>query len=233
MVRRMFDAIAPRYDLLNRLMTLGLDRGWRRRAIGLLRLAPGSSVLDLACGTADLARELAGAGHRAVGIDSSAGMLVAARAGEAALVQADAGALPFAPGTLDGVVSGFALRNLADLAGVLAECGRVLRPGGRIALLEVDTPTSSLLGAAHRIWMHGVVPLLGAALSERAAYDYLPRSVAYLPPRAELLDLVARAGFRDVAHRPLSGGVTQVVTATRVGGRSLPERRATASARRG
>ena len=233
MVRRMFDTIAPRYDLLNRLMTLGLDRGWRRRAIRMLDLAPGSLVLDLACGTADLARELSRSGQRAVGVDSSGGMLASARAGDARLLLADAGALPFRSGALDGVVSGFALRNLADLPGVLAECARVLRPGGRVALLEVDTPSSPLLETAHRIWMRSVVPRLGAALSDRAAYDYLPRSVAYLPPRAELLELLERSGFRDAAHRPLSGGIAQVVTATRAGGVPLGQRRPAASARQG
>ncbi|MCU1493683.1 MAG: menaquinone biosynthesis methyltransferase [Acidimicrobiaceae bacterium] len=217
MVREMFDAIAPRYDLVNRLMSLGMDRGWRRRAIGLLQLAPGSLILDLACGTGDVARELATNGYRTIGADLSFGMLAAARPGGAPLAQADGTALPFAGHRIDGVISGFAMRNFADLAAVLAECARVLRPGGRLGLLDVDTPTSPLLRLGHRIWFTGVVPQLGSVLSDRAAYHYLPRSVAYLPPRDELLAIVGDAGFIDVCHNTLSGGITQVITATRAG----------------
>ncbi len=222
----MFDAIAPRYDLVNRLMTLGLDRGWRRRTIAALELAPGCSVLDLACGTGDFARELSGEGFVALGIDLSFGMLHAARPGGAPLLQADATALPLRDGELDGVVSGFALRNFSDLAGTLAECARVLRPGGRLALLEVEQPSMPLFALGHRIWFTAVVPRIGAVLSDAAAYRYLPRSVAYLPPRAELLGLVAAAGFEQVAHRALSGGLTQVVHATRAGAVPLVTRRA-------
>jgi len=221
MVRAMFDAIAPRYDLVNRIMTLGLDRGWRRRAIGLLRLAPSARVLDLACGTGDLARELASHGYHCVGADLSLGMLASARPGSAPLAQADGGALPFRSGSLDGVVSGFAVRNFADLPAVLDECARVLRPGGRLALLDVDTPRSAVLRAGHRVWFTAVVPRLGAALSDAAAYRYLPKSVAYLPPRDELLEIVTDAGFVATRHHALSGGITQVVTATRAGARGL------------
>lgn len=215
MIREMFDAIAPRYDLVNRLMTFGLDRGWRRKAIALLDLPPGARVLDLACGTGDIARELLRTGHRALGADSSLGMLAAARPGGAPLAQADAGALPFSTGSLDGIVSAFALRNFADLPAMLAECARTLRPGGRLSLLDVDTPGHLLLRLGHRVWFTAVVPRLGSALSDRAAYHYLPRSIAYLPPRDELLAMVGAAGFTHAAHRGLSGGITQVVTATR------------------
>jgi demethylmenaquinone methyltransferase/2-methoxy-6-polyprenyl-1,4-benzoquinol methylase len=224
MVRSMFDRIAPRYDLVNRLMTFGLDQGWRRRAIGLLALAPPSLVLDLACGTGDFARELASSGFRSIGADVSFGMLAAARVDATPLVEADGAQLPFADGTLDGIVSGFAVRNFADLRGVLDECGRVLRPGGRLALLEVDTPTSPLLRLGHRVWFTVGVPRLGALLSDKDAYRYLPRSVAYLPSRADLLAGVTAAGFVDARHHELSGGITQVVTATRLGARPLSER---------
>jgi len=218
MVQDMFDAIAPRYDLVNRLMTFGLDGGWRRRAIGLLELAPPSLVLDLACGTGDIARALAGQGYRPVGADLSYGMLAAARPGGAPLLQSDGTKLACADGVFDGVISGFAVRNFADLPGVLAECARVLRPGGRLVLLDVDTPTSRLMQLGHRVWFTGVVPRLGGALSDRAAYRYLPRSVAYLPPRAELLAMVEQAGFTGARHYGLTGGVTQIVAATRLGG---------------
>jgi demethylmenaquinone methyltransferase/2-methoxy-6-polyprenyl-1,4-benzoquinol methylase len=227
MVREMFDVIAPRYDLVNRVMTLGLDRGWRRRAVALLELVPSSLVLDLACGTGDLARELSDQHFRAVGADLSFGMLVAAPRPGAPLVEADATALPLEDGAFDGVLSGFAVRNFADLAAVLAECARVLRPGGRLGLLDVDTPSQPLLRAGHRLWFTAVVPRIGALLSDRAAYSYLPRSVAYLPPRQELLALVADAGFTSVEHHSLSGGITQVVTATRLGARPLAGRTTT------
>ncbi len=128
----MFDSIAPRYDLVNCLMTFGLDAPWRRRTIALLHLRPGSVVLDVGCGTGDLARSLRRSGQRAVGIDLSLGMLAAARTGGAPLAQADAVALPFRSASVDAVVSGFAVRNFADLPAVVHELGRVLRPGGRL-----------------------------------------------------------------------------------------------------
>ena len=177
----MFDRIAPRYDLMNRLISLGLDRAWRKRTVRALELAPPSDVVDLACGTGDLCRELTAAGHRAVGVDFAANMLAAAKAGRVPLVRADAVALPLATGAADGLVCGFALRNFADLGVVLAEVARVVRPGGRIALLEVDEPRSRLLALGHAVWFRWVVPRLGALFSDGAAYRYLPRSVAYLP----------------------------------------------------
>jgi len=215
LVRSMFDTIAPRYDLVNGLMTLGLDAPWRRRTIALLALGPGSVVLDVGCGTADLARSLRRRHARAIGVDLSLGMLQAARAGGAPLVQADAVALPFAGAAADGVVSGFAVRNFADLPAVVNELGRVLRPGGRLALLEVGEPSNRLLRLGHKIWFTHVVPLLGAVLSDGAAYRYLPRSVAYLPTFPEFVELLGAAGFTEVRLHPLSGCIAQCVTATR------------------
>lgn len=213
-VRAMFDTIAPRYDLVNRIMTFGMDRGWRRAAVGSLGLDPGSRVLDVACGTGDLCRDLAGAGYRPVGVDLSAGMLRHART-DAPLLHADALVLPFADGALDGAVSGFALRNFVGLPPLFAELARAVRPGGRIALLDVATPAHPLVRAGHAVYFGRVVPLVGAALSDAAAYRYLPRSVAYLPPVAEMLDALRNAGFAAVERRPLSGGITQLLTATR------------------
>jgi demethylmenaquinone methyltransferase/2-methoxy-6-polyprenyl-1,4-benzoquinol methylase len=215
MVRSMFDAIAPRYDLVNRLMTFGLDASWRRQAISMLAAPPGSVVLDVGCGTGDLARNLRRDGQRSLGLDLSLGMLAAARAGGAPLVQADASALPLRTGAADAVVSGFAVRNFADLAGVMNELGRAVRPGGRLALLEVGEPTSRILRFGHRIWFTHVVPRLGALLSDGAAYRYLPRSVAYLPSFDEFARLLGDAGFTDVRHHALSGCIAQCVTATR------------------
>ncbi|HEX2192547.1 MAG TPA: class I SAM-dependent methyltransferase, partial [Acidimicrobiales bacterium] len=143
-VDRMFDTIAPRYDLLNRLLTFGMDVGWRRRAVRSLALPPGSVVLDLACGTGDLCRELAAAGLRPVGVDRSQGMLAAART-EAALVRGDGLRLPVPDHSVDGVVCGFALRNFVGLEPFFAECARVLRPGGRVGILEVSQPANPVL----------------------------------------------------------------------------------------
>ena len=215
LVRSMFDSIAPRYDLVNFLMTFGLDAGWRRRTIEMLQLSPGSVVLDIGCGTGDLARSLRRKGHQPVGIDLSLGMLTAARAGGAPLVQADAAQLPLRACAADAVVSGFAVRNFADLTSVVNELGRVLRPGGRLALLEVGEPKHRLLRFGHRVWFAHVVPQLGALLSDGAAYRYLPRSVAYLPSFPEFAGLLCDAGFTNVRHHPLSGGIAQCVTATR------------------
>lgn len=215
LVRSMFDTIAPRYDLVNRLMTFGLDASWRRRTVALLEVAPEAVVLDIGCGTGDLARNLRRNGKRSFGIDLSLGMLAVARSGGAPLVQADAAALPILTATADGVVSGFAVRNFADLPGVMSELGRVLRPGGRLALLEVGEPKSRLLRIGHRLWFTHVVPRLGALLSDGAAYRYLPRSVAYLPTFAELESLLTDAGFTDVRLHPLNGCIAQCVTAAR------------------
>lgn len=213
-VRAMFDTIAPRYDLVNRIMTFGMDRGWRRRAVRELGLPAGSLVLDLASGTGDLCRELGRRGLVGIGTDLSLGMLVHART-TAALTQADALALPHPGACLDGVVSGFALRNFADLSQVFAELGRVVRSGGRIALLDVAEPANPLLRLGHRVYFGRVVPLIGGALSDRSAYRYLPKSVAYLPaPEAMLADLRAH-GFEAVERTLLSGGITQLITATR------------------
>lgn len=217
MVRSMFDAIAPRYDVVNKLMTFGLDMSWRRRTIRLLGLAPGSVVADLACGTGDLARLLAAEGYATVGVDLSGGMLAAACVG-APLIQGDVGWLPFRTGAFDGAVSGFALRNFSDLNGVFREAARVVRPRGRIAFLDVDEPENALVRAGYRVFFHQIAPRIGGLLSDREAYRYLPRSVAYLPPRSELLAMLGDAGFDDVEHRALSGGVTQVLTGTRTGG---------------
>ncbi len=213
-VRSMFDAIAPRYDLVNRIMTFRLDVRWRRRTVERLNLPAGSAVLDLACGTGDLCRDLAAAGHRPVGMDLSWGMLASART-DAPLVHADALRLPVADGSVDGVTCGFALRNLTGLEPFLAELARVLRPGGRIGLLEVDRPRNPVLRIGHGVYFGRIVPLVGGLLSNRDAYRYLPRSVAYLPPEDDLLATIADARFVDVAKDRCSGGIAQLLTATR------------------
>ena len=213
-VRRLFDTISPRYDLLNRVITFGMDVGWRRRTVRELALPPGSLVLDLACGTGDLCRELAAAGHRAVGFDFSHGMLLAART-EAPLVEADILRLPVRDARADGATCGFALRNVVSLERLFAELARVVRPGGRIALLETAEPTGPLLRLGHRVYVRTVVPAIGGLLSDRAAYTYLPRSAAYLPAPEAILAALRAAGFPDASRVPLSGGITQLLVATR------------------
>jgi demethylmenaquinone methyltransferase/2-methoxy-6-polyprenyl-1,4-benzoquinol methylase len=212
----MFDAIAPRYDLINRLMTFGLDQAWRRATIDALALPQGSLVLDLACGTGDLSRLAIRADYRVVGADLSAGMLAANRSGIPVL-EADVSSLPFSDSSFDGVVCGYALRNFTDLGPALAETARILRPGGRLAVLEVDAPSSRALRAGYDIWFNKVVPVLGAALSDREAYSYLPRSVAYLPPSPVLRRMLTEAGYATVGIRPLAGGLSQLLMATRAG----------------
>ena len=215
-VRAMFDTIAPRYDLINRLMTFGLDQAWRRNTVAALALPTDSLVLDLACGTGDLSRLALRSGYRVVGTDLSAGML-GANAAATPLVEANGSALPFVDGAFDGLVCGYALRNFTDLAATLSESARVLRAGGRLAVLEVDTPTSPLWRAGYDLWFTKAVPVLGAALSDKEAYRYLPQSVAFLPPTPVLRAMLRDAGFSAVGIRPLAGGLSQMVVATRTG----------------
>jgi len=213
-VRTMFDRVAGRYDLVNRLMTFGMDVGWRRRTVAELRLPGGSLVADLACGTGDLCNELVRTGYRGVGIDFSAGMLANATT-DAPLVQADVLRLPLADGGTDGVVCGFALRNVTTLDALFAEVARILRPGGRAAFLETSEPEGRLMRAGNRVYFGRVIPIIGGALSDREAYAYLPRSMAYLPPPADLVEMFREAGFEDATRRPLAGGVAQLLVGTR------------------
>jgi len=213
-VEEMFDRIAPRYDLLNRALTFRMDVGWRRTAVATLALAPGDRVLDLACGTGDLCRTLQDAGAVPVGADFSAGMLQAART-TAPLVRADALRLPFADRSFDALTCGFALRNFTALPPVFAECARVLRPGARVALLDVGEPASPVTRAVHGVWFRRVVPFVGGLVSDRAAYRYLPASTSYLPPTPALLTMLVEAGITDVEHRRLGLGAAQLVTGRR------------------
>jgi demethylmenaquinone methyltransferase/2-methoxy-6-polyprenyl-1,4-benzoquinol methylase len=213
-IQGLFDRIGPRYDLVNRVMTFGMDVGWRRRAVRELRLPRGSLVFDLACGTGDLCRELERAGHRAAGFDFAHGMLAHVRT-EAPVVQADILRLPARDGSADGVTCGFALRNVVSLEVLFAELARVVRPGGRIALLDASRPDNVLLRAGHGAYFEHVVPVIGGLLSDRSAYAYLPRSMAYLPSPTDLLKMLRLAGFPDIRRHQLSGGLTQLIVGTR------------------
>jgi demethylmenaquinone methyltransferase/2-methoxy-6-polyprenyl-1,4-benzoquinol methylase len=213
-VRHMFDAIADRYELLNSVMALGMDRAWRRRCIDALDLPAGALVLDVACGTGDLCRHLDRRGLRPLGADISAGMLAHARV-SAPLVLADALAGPFRAGRFDGAVSGFALRNVVDLGALCCELARITRPGGRISLLDLCEPDNRLLRFGHHLWANRAIPLIGSALSDAEAYHYLPRSLAYLPPAEEVVKLLESAGFVAVQRERLTGGICQLYVATR------------------
>jgi demethylmenaquinone methyltransferase/2-methoxy-6-polyprenyl-1,4-benzoquinol methylase len=191
-----------------------MDVGWRRRAVRDLRLPGGALVADLACGTGDLSRELQRNGYRAIGFDFSLGMLARART-DAPLVQADILRLPMADGGADGATCGFALRNVVDLPMLFAETARVVRPGGRVAFLEASEPEGRAMRLGHRVYFNRVVPIIGGVLSDREAYTYLPRSMAYLPPTDQLVALLRSAGFPDARRIPLGGGIAQLLVGTR------------------
>jgi demethylmenaquinone methyltransferase/2-methoxy-6-polyprenyl-1,4-benzoquinol methylase len=210
----MFERIAGRYDVLNRLLTFGMDVGWRRTAVRALALPRGSVVLDLACGTGDLCRALERAGHRPVGFDFTRAMLARART-RAPLVRADVLRLPVRDGVADGATCGFALRNVVDIERFFAETARILRSGGRFALVEVSRPEARPLRWGHHFYVSRLVPWIGGLLSDREAYEYLPRSYEFLPDPPELAALLRAAGFGDVKTRPLSAGIAQLVVTTR------------------
>ena len=213
-VQNMFDAIAPRYDMVNRIMTFRLDTRWRKIAVRKLALPKGARVLDLASGTGDLCVDLRKAGLTPLSFDMSFGMLAADHS-NAPRVQADILRLPIATQSVDGVTCGFALRNLVDLNVFFHEIARVTKSGGRIALLDVSTPTNPLIRWGNSVYFGKVVPRIGGLLSNRAAYNYLPKSVAYLPSPEKLVIMLQNAGFEHVRHEQLSGGLTQLMHATK------------------
>jgi demethylmenaquinone methyltransferase/2-methoxy-6-polyprenyl-1,4-benzoquinol methylase len=174
-------------------------------------------VADIGCGTGDLGRGLIAQGFRTFGIDMSLGMLMAGQPGAAPVALADAAMLPLADQTMDGAVSAFALRNFSELLAVIVELARVVRPGGRIALLDVAQPENRLLKAGYSVWFNHVVPRIGKLLSDEAAYRYLPKSVAYLPRYTELAGMLGDVGFTAMRRDLLTGGLVQVITATRSG----------------
>lgn len=253
-VRETFDAIAPRYDFLNRLISLGRDRSWRRRATALLLRAVAESrdastteeprprrrlglrlteslgrsdpspttalqrsiepplVVDLACGTGDLAAELTKAGAKVVGVDFSERMLAFAHC-RCSLVQADVTRLPLRDSAFDGAISGFALRNVDDLGRFLRETRRVLRPGAPLVVLEVGTPRFVPLRIAQRLWLRKAVPVLASFVASREPYKWLGRSLTNLPSEGTLTAALRQAGFEDVGFFGLDGGVAQLLCA--------------------
>jgi demethylmenaquinone methyltransferase/2-methoxy-6-polyprenyl-1,4-benzoquinol methylase len=215
-VRTMFDRIAPVYDAMNRVMTAGLDVRWRRLAAAAV-VRKGDIVLDAACGTGDLAiaDAKAGAGH-VTGLDFSEQMLARARR-KAPLewVQGDMLALPFDDATFDAATVGFGVRNVADLECALAELRRVLRPGGRVAILEI-TQARGILRPFFSLWFDRIVPLLGKVLPGGSAYTYLPASVKRFPDAEALAELMRAHGFGDVNFRLLGGTIVALHTGTAV-----------------
>ncbi|HEU5476805.1 MAG TPA: bifunctional demethylmenaquinone methyltransferase/2-methoxy-6-polyprenyl-1,4-benzoquinol methylase UbiE [Gaiellaceae bacterium] len=207
-VRRMFDRIAPVYDAMNRVMTAGLDQRWRRATVRAA-VRTGDRVLDACCGTGDLAlaARAAGAGD-VVGIDFSERMLDRARrkAPELEWMQADVLSLPFDDASFDSAVVGFGVRNVEDLEAALLELRRVLRPGGRLGILEITTPRG-FLAPFYKLWFDRIVPLLGRLLPGGAAYTYLPASVRRFPGPEELAKLLAACGFGGVEFRLFAGGI--------------------------
>jgi demethylmenaquinone methyltransferase/2-methoxy-6-polyprenyl-1,4-benzoquinol methylase len=214
-VRSMFDRIAPVYDLMNRVMTVGLDQHWRRETVRAA-VRPGDRVLDGCCGTGDLAVAAvkAGAGE-VVGVDFSPRMLERARAKSKLVtwIEGDLLALPFPDAGFDASTVGFGVRNVADLPAALSELGRVLRPQGRLGILEITTPTGAL-APFYRLWFDHLVPLLGRLFRGGSAYTYLPASVRRFPGPEELAGLMRAAGFEDVAYRTFAGGIVALHTGT-------------------
>jgi demethylmenaquinone methyltransferase/2-methoxy-6-polyprenyl-1,4-benzoquinol methylase len=211
-VRAMFDRIAPVYDAMNRVMTAGLDQRWRR-ATARAAVRPGDDVLDACCGTGDLALACAREGGVVTGLDFSERMLERARRKGPALrwVEGDLLALPFGDGAFDAATVGFGVRNVDDLAAGLAELRRVLRPGGRIGILEITQPRG-VLAPFYRLWFDRVVPLLGRVLPGGSAYTYLPASVRRFPEPEELVALLEASGFRDVRYRTFAAGIVALHT---------------------
>lgn len=221
-VEHMFDAISPKYDLLNRLFSLGIDQRWRRKVIRLVAEEPVNELLDVATGTADLAILAAGKVERVTGIDISEGMLKHGRTKVAqrglsqrvTLQQADSAALPFADASFDAVTVAFGVRNFEDLGKGLRDMLRVLRPGGRIFILEFSKPQRAPMRQLFRFYFHRVMPLIGRSVSkDSAAYSYLPKSVDAFPEGEAFLAMLRNAGGQEARACSLTGGVATLYTA--------------------
>lgn len=225
-IASMFDTVAPRYDFLNRVLSLRRDVGWRRRAVALARLGANEVALDVGVGTGDLAFDLlaaSDASSRVVGVDISEEMLALVKRRAAASAyrdrfdarSANAQALTFPDASFDRVVAGFAVRNFGDLDAGLREMRRVLRPGGRAVILELSTPPSQVVRGVFRLYFHGIAPRLAALLGgDATAYRYLPRSVARFPGAEAFAQHLRTAGFREVRFERLALGIAAIHVAS-------------------
>ncbi|MBJ18701.1 MAG: hypothetical protein CL933_04680 [Deltaproteobacteria bacterium] len=213
----MFDRIAPRYDALNRVMSVGMDQRWRRRALDKIAVGPGDLVVDLACGTGDFCGLVEERGAEVIGVDFALRMLKQGRSRglDSRSVQGDGEWLPFRSGSVDVVTCGFALRNFVSLGGVMNQIARILKPGGRAALIDVDRPTWGPVRVAHSLYFDRIIPLVGGLVSDRKAYRYLPQSTAYLPPPDQLREMMSAAGFLEVGRESLFLGSAQILTGVR------------------
>ncbi|MBA3865258.1 MAG: bifunctional demethylmenaquinone methyltransferase/2-methoxy-6-polyprenyl-1,4-benzoquinol methylase UbiE [Solirubrobacterales bacterium] len=224
-VNRMFDRVASNYDALNSVMTAGLHHRWRERAAAQAELGPGDSALDICCGTGDLTLELSGRvapGGHVIGCDFSEPMLDLAREKTASrgaagvrFEWADALALPYDGERFDALTVGFGVRNLADLDRGLREMARVLRPGGRLVILEITQPVRPPLSTFYSLWFDRIVPLLGAFSGDPEAYAYLPESVRSFPSPGGLAEKMDRAGFEQIRYTVLAGGIIAIHSGTR------------------
>lgn len=222
-IREMFSDIAPRYDFLNRLLSFGVDRRWRRLAVNRVKWSAGGRILDVATGTGDVALEIARqtpASVGIVGLDFSEGMVALGRqkvsqspyAERITLDIAPCEAIPFPDDTFDSVTIAFGIRNVVDRKQGLSEMRRVLRPGGRAVILEFSNPRSRLFKAIYSFYFLRVLPMIGGLFSQFSAYKYLPDSVLEFPPQEQFKELMTAAGFRNTAHRDLTFGIATIYT---------------------
>jgi len=216
-VQDMFDRIAPKYDALNRVMSVGMDQRWRRRLLDKIGVGEGDLVVDLACGTGDFCELVEERGAEVIGVDFALQMLKQGRTRglDFRSVQGDGEWLPFKTASVDVVTCGFALRNFVSLKGVLTETARILKPGGRVALVDVDRPAWAPIRAAHSLYFDRIVPFVGGLVSDKKAYAYLPQSTAYLPPPDELKEMLSGAGFLEVERETVFFGSAQMLTGVR------------------
>lgn len=225
-VEQMFDSIAPAYDFMNRAMTLGIDRLWRKKAVRMVAARSPRLILDVATGTGDLALELARSIPNSVitGVDLSEGMIrvgrekveKAALTDRITLQAADCLSLPFADATFDALTVAYGVRNFADIPAGLCEMHRVLKPGGMVCIVELSTPANALVKPFYKLYTRGIIPLVGRMVSkDTRAYSYLPESIAAVPQRGAMCNLMTAAGFRDAAFRSLTFGVCTIYTAIR------------------
>jgi demethylmenaquinone methyltransferase/2-methoxy-6-polyprenyl-1,4-benzoquinol methylase len=222
-IQEMFDSIAPRYDFLNRVLSFGIDRSWRRFAVRQIKFSENGRILDVATGTGDVALEIAAqtpGSVSIVGVDFAKEMVELGRekvkhspyAGRITLEVAPCEAIPFPEASFDSVTIAFGIRNVVDRPQGLREMCRVLKPGGRVVILEFSTPRSKLFKSLYYFYFLRVLPVIGGLFSKFSAYKYLPDSVLEFPPQEEFKALMASAGFRNLAHYDLTGGIATVYT---------------------